>query len=312
MFGKLFGKKEVIEEDKAFTLDFEDALKRYMGTPGGTLNYEFHDKKGNVVPPSHAFIGAYNQWKNIQSVWDKRSVIFSALDEVYLNEIPLAQVIERLVVDRYPIKALGFVDQHHVDSDFENPEFLASLSKCYFFLSSYEKSIQLANDALKIDKENKKAQIALADSLHLLNKHTEAHEIYQTILRDSKVKDWQGDSISVVEIIDFNNDILNSSVYAVGLLSNEKTDEATWNKVAEEFYHCPYFRSQHAFWLLKNDESLKGMAKLISTTQEFPWFKDAIINAKSGILQFREQMKSEDLWEEELVYLTGHIEKNEW
>ncbi|PPK92520.1 hypothetical protein LY01_02921 [Nonlabens xylanidelens] len=311
MFGKLFGRNKIVE-DKEFTLDFEDALKRYVGVTNGRVEYEFEDKKGKVIPPSFAFEETYNEWKTIQSVWDKRSVIFDALDEIYLNKIPKEQIIERFVIDRYPEKALSFSDKYLTEEDLNNPKVLASLAKCQFILSNFDKSIELAEKALNLEKENKKAQIALADSLHLTNNHDKAHEIYQQILKNSKLKDWNKENIDVIEIIDYNNDILNSSVYAVGLLSNAETDENTWNKASEEFYHCPYFRSQHAFWLLKNDEALKGMAKLISTTQEFPWYKDAVVNAKSGILQMREQMNSNDLWKSELTYLTQIIEKNNW
>lgn len=311
MFRNLFGKKKIIE-DKEFTLDFNDALKRYVGVSEGKVEYEFKDKKGNVIPPSYAFEGTYNEWKSIQSVWDRRSVIYSALDEIYMSKIPKEQIIERFVIDRYAEKALMFSEKFSNEDDLKNADFLASLSKCHFFLSNYDKSEELAKQALEIESDNKKAQIVLADTLHLANKHNEAHKIYQSIMENSKLKDWDKEEINVIEIIDFNNDILNSSVYAVGLLSNSETDETTWNRAAEEFYHCPYFRSQQAFWLLKNEETLKGMAKLISCTQEFPRYKDAIINAKSGILQFREQMNSNDLWEDELNYLSEIIEKNNW
>ncbi|WP_298419659.1 tetratricopeptide repeat protein [uncultured Kordia sp.] len=311
MFGNLFGRKRIIE-DKEFTADFDDALKRYIGVTEGRVEYKFKDKKGNVIPPSFAFEETYNEWKTIQSVWDKRSVIFSALDEIYLSKIPKDQIIERFVIDRYPEKALMFSEKYITEEDFNDDKVLASLSKCHFFLSNYDKSIELAQKAIQLNEENKKAQIALADSLHMTNQHDKAHEIYETILSTSKLKDWDKGEINIVEIIDYNNDILNSPVYAVGLLSNEETDEATWDKAAEEFYHCPFFRSQHAFWLLKNKESLKGMAKLISTTQEFPWYKDAVVNVKSGILQFREQMGSSDLWEKELKYVSEIIEKNNW
>ena len=311
MFNNLFGKKK-FEEDKAFTADFNDALKRYIGVPQGEIEYTFKDKKGRVIPPSYAFEGAYNEWKTIQSVWDRRSVIFSALDDIYLSKIPKAQIIERFVIDRYPEKALMFNNEFAKDQDLKDPDYLASLAKCHFFLTKLDECIDLANQALAIDKDHKKAQIALADALHLQNKHDEAHKIYEEILKSSKLNTWGKDEINVIEIIDFNNDILNSSVYAAGLLSNEATDETTWDKASEEFYHCPYFRSRHAFWLLDKGESLKGMAKLLTCAQEFPWFKDAVINAKSGILQFREQMGSDDLWENELNYLNEVIKVKEW
>lgn len=311
MFGNLFGRNKIIE-DKEFTSDFNDAFKRYVGDNESSFQFEFKNKKGEVIPPSHAFIEAYQEWKTIQSVWDRRSVIFSAIDGIYFNKLSRGQVIERYVIDRYPERALVYNEKYSTEEDFKDANHLATLSRCHFILSNYEKSIELAEKALEIEKENKKAQIALADALHLTNHHDKAHEIYERILKNSKLKDWKNDSINVIEVIDFNNNILNSSIYAVGLLSNEKTDESTWDRASEEFYHCPYFRTQHAFWLLKKEKSLKGMAKLIITTQEFPWYKDAIVNAKSGILQMREQMNTNDLWESELTYLNEIINKNNW
>ena len=311
MFGKLFGRKKIVE-DKNFTLDFEDALKRYIGISKGKVEYEFKDEDGYVMPPSYAFQETYNEWKNIQSIWDRRGVIFSALDTIYLKKLPKEQIIERFVIDRYPEKALLFSEKFLSNEDFENPEILASLSKCHFVLSNFEKSIDIARKALKLDENNKKAQIALADSLHLTGKHDEAHDIYSRILENSKLKDNNKESINIIELVGYNNDILNSSVYAISILSNSEVDENIWNNVAGEFYFCPYFRSQHAFWLIKNNETPKGMAKLISTTQEFPWYKDAVINAKSGILQMREQMNSNNLWENELIYLEHIINKNNW
>lgn len=312
MFNNLFNKKKSVVEDKEFTFDFEDALKRYLGAHDEKVEYEFEDENGRIIPPSHAFKDVYNEWKTVQSVWDKRGVIFSGLDSIYLKELPKEQIIERFVIDRYPQKALFFVSEYSDKEDFQNPKFLASLAKCYFFLSDYDKSIEFANKALATESDNKKALIVLADSLHLKNQHNESHQIYDQILEKSKLKNWKNESVSIIELIGFSNNILNSSVYAVGLLSNNEVDENTWNKIAEEFYYCPYFRSQHAFWLLKKGESLKGMAKLLSTTQEFPWYKDAVIKAKSGIMQMREQMNSKSLWEEELKYLSDIIDEKNW
>ncbi|WP_347066685.1 tetratricopeptide repeat protein [Flavobacterium sp. WV_118_3] len=194
-FKTLFGKSTPLVEDKAFTIDFEDALKRYIGVTDGDVAYEFKDKKGNVIPPSYAFEGAYNQWKEIQSVWDKRGVIFAALDSVYFHRIPKAQVIERFVIDRYPEKALQFAAANLNETDYTDPEVLASLAKCHFILLNFDESIALAQKALEQDGDNKKAKIALADSFHLTGQHEEAHQIYQQLLENSLRNEWKSDEI---------------------------------------------------------------------------------------------------------------------
>ena len=309
----LFGKENKVTEDEKFTKDFKSSLKRYLSVTGeNDIEYEFKDKKGNVIPPSYAFEGAYNEWKTIQSVWDKKSVIYSALDEIYFKNLDKWQIIERYTIDRYPQKAIQFVKEYTNNEDFKNIDFLTSFSKCMFTMSQYEKGIEYAKKGLEIDQNSKKTKVILADLLHLTNEHDKAHEIYSEVLRDSKLKEWDKKEINVFEIVEYNNDILNSSVYAVSLLNNDETDEEMWNKVAGEFYYCPYFRSQHAFWLIKKGDNLKGIAKLISLTQEFPTYKDGIVNAKNVILQFRKQMNSEDLWSKELDYLTNIITKNNW
>jgi hypothetical protein len=102
-------------------------------------------------------------------------------------------------------------------------------------------------------------------------------------------------------------------VYAVSLLSSSnEINEGMWNKVASEFYHCPYFRSQHAYWLFEQKENLKGLAELTAITIDFPWYKDAVINTKQAILQFREQANSNDMWEGELLHVNELIETNNW
>lgn len=312
MFKGLFGKKKPVE-DKAFTDDFNDALARYMDKPdGGVVEISLKDKQGTVVPPNVIFADAYEEWKGIISVPDRRAVIFKVLDEMMFEKNPIERNVERFVIDRYPREALKYSMENATEEDYRRPEFLTAMARCYFFLSDYEKSIELANQALAIDSENKKAMIALADSLHLSNRHDESHALYDKVLQRSKMKDWEKEEISLFEIVCFRHDILHSSVYAAGLLMAEQVDTDTWDEVANEFYHCPYFRSQHAFLLFKKHEALKGMAKLISLTQEFPYFKEAVLAAKSGILQFREKMKSADLWDDELIYLNGIIKENEW
>ena len=42
MFGRLFGKKNKVVEDKVFTVDFEDALKRYIGLSDGKVKYRIN------------------------------------------------------------------------------------------------------------------------------------------------------------------------------------------------------------------------------------------------------------------------------
>ncbi|MFN8284254.1 MAG: hypothetical protein U0U67_13630 [Chitinophagales bacterium] len=314
-FKKLFGgnkEEKIITEDVEFTKDFYDAVKRYQCLIEGEVEIEFKDKQGNIIPPSYAFEGAYNEWKQIQSPWDRRSVIYQALDEFYLKNLDKWKILERFTLDRYPDKTLQFAEKFGKEGDYNDAEFLTSLAKAHCVLSEYDKGIEYAEKALSIDSGLRRAKTVYADLLHLSNQHEKAHELYDDLLKTSKLSERKEQSISVLEIVGFFYDIVNSPVYAVSLLNNEESNEELWNEITAEFYYSPYFRAQHAFWLIKNNESLKGIVKLISLSQEFPSYKEGVVNAKSTILQLREQMKDNTIFEKELKYVSQLMEQNKW
>lgn len=304
-----FGGKKEIVDDPAFTADFYASLKRYLCLKKDEhIEFEFKDKRGHIIPTTQAFEDTYLQWKNIHSPWDRQSVIFDAIDKQYFHRLEKWQVIERYVIDRYPNKAIEFAMKHADEQDFDNPDFLTSMAKCFFVLSKYEKGIEYARKAVEIN-DKKEAKIILADLLHLSNNHEEAHRLYDEVLKSFSLKGNSEEKISILQVVGYEYDVLNSSVYAVALLND---DEDSWNEVAKEFYYCPYFRSQHAFWLLNQGENLKGIAKLVSLSQEFPTYQEGVVNAHSSILQFRKQIGNDDIWEEELAYLIKIMNHNNW
>lgn len=312
MFKKIFRNKRTEELNHEFEKEFHDAVKRYIGSPHSKMIYETKDKKGNVIPASIHLKETYNEWKILKSTWDRRLCIFSALDKFLIDQIPNHQIIERLIIAGLPENALIFSKKHSSPQDLEDNDFLASLSKCHFFLSNYNKSIELAKRVLAIEKDNKKAQIVLADSFYLTDQQTKANEIYNRIIRQSKLKDFSEKNIDIIEATSFYSDILHSSIYAVNLLLEQNSDETVWNKISNEFYYCPYFRSQHAYKILRKREKFNGLGMLYSTTIHFPWYKDAVINARNIMLNFRKNTGSNDLFEKEVSYLSELIKKNNW
>ncbi len=305
-------KKSTYTEDKEFTAFFYDAYSRYTYTPKGTVELVFKNKKGIETPPSVAFIGGYRAYKQISSIWDQRSELYKSFDDLFIKRLEPWMLLERFITDRRALLAIKWIGEHATDAHYTDANFLTSVSRAYFFMSTYDTAISFAEKALEIDPNLYRAKIALADAMHLSNEHDFAHDLYLDVLNSSSYKEIEKKNITLMDIVGFENQILPSSVYAVSLLNNDEIIDTTWDEVATEFYHCPYFRCQHAFWLLKNKENLSGLAKLISLTQEFPWYKEGVINAHSSILQFREQMKTEDLWVDEFVYLEKIIQKNNW
>ncbi|WP_196892917.1 tetratricopeptide repeat protein [Aureivirga marina] len=320
LFKKLFGSKpkqkedikpkKVYEEDKEFVLEFEDAFKRYNGQKGKdiSVDLEFKDKEGEVIPISYAFEEFYEEWKTIHSIWDRRSVLFKAMDSFYYKNLSLGQKLDRYTYDRYPQRALELDPNVFKSDEVKKIDFMIGIARAFFFLSNYGASLRFSTRALQIDSENKDAKIILADTLHMTNEHEKAHEIYHEILEKS-LKEWEEDDVNLFDILCYQNDILHSSVYAVGLLSDDEVSDEMWNKVAEEFYHCAYFRTRHAFKMIEKGQHFEGLGKIIVVTEEFPFYEEALINAKDIIHQFREQTDNPDFLEEKLEEIEEKLEQ---
>ena len=315
-WNKLFGKNEeranVSAEDVNFTKEFKDAAARYLAYPGAEIEFSINDTTQQALPLNVQFNDEYKEWKEVQSVWDRRGILFGALDKFYLHNIERWKVVERYVMDRYPTEAIKFVMNKCEKSDFADADFRAALAKCFFCLNEYEKGLENAEKALTINPDSKRAKMVYADLLHVTGQHDKAHAIYNEILKSSKLTETTKTEISFLDILGFHEDILPSSVYAVGLLNNEESTSETWDSVAGEFYYSPYFRLQHAYWLMEHKEVLKGIVKLITLTQEFPTCKEGACNAYSSIKQLREQTGEPALFDEEFQYLEKLITENNW
>ena len=310
-FKSLFKRKETFKEDEAFTQLFKDAFSRYMSDPELHIVLDYKLDNGTPVPPNVYIAEAYEKCKSIESIWDKRGTIYEALDEKIFDALQPWQILERYYIDRYPQRGLHFANEYAQESDYEDHQFLTALSHCHTAMIDYENAKMYAEKALEIKPDYLPAKIAFADVIHLTNNHHIAHELYEGYLKHGKLKSLDQNEIDLIEIIGFHGQILHSSVYAVGLLQGYNNAEL-WLEIAKEFYHCPYFRLQHSYWLIDQGESLKGTVKMISLTQEFPWFEEAVIQAKSFIEQYQEQLQSTTIMSEHLTEINKIIEERNY
>ena len=303
-------------QDPEFEAAFKEATSRYISSPGGGLEADFKDHDGNPISITYAFAGTREEWLGIQSVWDKRAVIWAGLDDLFLNRLDLWQAIERFTLDRRPHHALELAKKHATEAMNGDANYAIAMSRCCFVLGKYGEGAQLAKNALKIEPENRKAKVLLADNYHLGGNHEEAHALWQEALEDSELKkmseslgpDEETIEINLMDIVGFHGKGIYSSVYAVSLLQSAGTDAATWDWIAGEYYWCPYFRSQHAFYLVNQGENLKGMAKLVSLSDEMPWFQDGVVNAYGMIVQ----MEVQNMFPEDLNRLKRIMKEKGW
>ncbi len=102
---------------------------------------------------------------------------------------------------------------------------------------------------------------------------------------------------------------MHSPVYAVSWLNADANVTAeTWEWAGEEFYYSPHFRAQHAYYLLKIKEHLRGLTKLVTLSKEMPWYREGVINAYNLI----SQLGLDDHLAEDKSRLKALIDKNSW
>lgn len=90
--------KRLNEKELVFLEEVRLAVIKYLGSSAAKLNLK--DKNGEPTNFVNAFPDIYSKCLGIRSPWDRRSLIFSKLDELFANQIPPYVYAERLIEDR--------------------------------------------------------------------------------------------------------------------------------------------------------------------------------------------------------------------
>ena len=285
--GDALGKGEPDSEVTKFDAEFIVTIPRYISTPEAKVDLRArHHQTNELIPYAIAFPEYFEQWKQIRSIWDRRSLIYSVLDQQIGNQLELWQAIERFTIDRYPQKALEIAAQNVQPKDLEDANFFAATAKAKFVLTQYAEAESDAKKSLQIESQHRRGKTVLADIYHFTGKESKAHEIYDQLLQERLSGAPSNTSLNFTELVGFDADILHSPIYAAAWLkSDPKSNTEIWDWAGGEFYYNPHFRSQHAYYLIGNEERMKGFAKLLSLSQEMPWYKEAVINSRNLIDQ---------------------------
>lgn len=308
--------KEPVSEDlsdiqKKFKLEIENTYPYYFSTPEmENVDFVLNSEDGSKIKPHVAFSEQFQQWQNIQSIWDRRSLIFSILDKLFGNRLELWQVVDKFTTDRYGEHALKIAKEHGKGEQLNNANFWYALGRAQFYTGHYEEAEKSLEKCLLIDVKHKRGRIVKADLLHSTDRFDEAHEIYDTILKESNFGE-EKKSINLIELVGFKG-VINSPIYALALLeSHSDVDAESWDELSGEFYFSPHFRAKHAYYLIGTKtqlNQLKGFAKLNSLSQEMPWFKEGVINAYSII----DQLGLQDTMKKDKERLRQIIKENSW
>lgn len=281
---------DVSNTPESFKREVYDSLNRYYATPDLNPNLNLTDEKGNTYAEHEAFDNTYNEWKEIRSVWDRRSVLFSLWDSS-VDELRKWQIIERFVKDRYGLKAIDYQEKNITNDDYQDIRLIVALSKLYRVLNSYQYALRHAKGAYELRPDLDIVKVEYANVLHLSSVEEDrklSHELMNSVI-ESKIKQEKNDSVALLNYFVFSKDYIDSSVFAAQYLIIGECDLETWDKLAEEYYWCPNFRYEHSVYLSKKGEGLRAIAKLNSLADEFPWYETGVLATMSAIQQFRDQ-----------------------
>jgi tetratricopeptide (TPR) repeat protein len=292
-----------------FDKEFLAAASRYTSRPREEMSMRVRSEETNeVIPFAVAFPEAFEEWKQVKSVWDKRGIIYKVLDNSIGESLKLWQVIERYNIDRHPEQALKVAAEHATGPDLTDANFHMAVARSYFILTRYKEAEERAEKALSLAPNHLKAKILLGDIWHYTHKQERAHDLYNEVL-NIKMANETRKSLTIPELVGFEHDLLHSPVYALTMLrSDAAISEPTWDAIACEFYHYPHYRSAHAAFLVQKGDYMKAFAKFMTLSREMPWFKEGVINSYS----LMQQLELEPQMAEDKARLEEIIRKEHW
>lgn len=324
-FSFLFGKKKQTEkinssvEDQSFKMsesgakfdvEIVEAYKRYYSDPASDISLDSKDQNGKSVPSYLAYPQIFSKWAEIQSKWDRMSVLYEFWDHSQLEKLQDWQIMERFTKDRYATKSLNYFRKKVEVKNQLTVEELVAASKLHRILLDNDSAMIYAKKAYENAPNNDLAKVEYASVLHLSKdtvKREKSHQIIGDVL-EKKMK--QNDSQNIFDCFIFSENYLDSSVFAMAYLINSDADLETWDYVAEEYYYCPVFRYEHAVKLSESENTgLRALAKLTSLSQEFPWFTTALQSTIKNIESMRIQLGENDFMEKEYLEFKNNLQQ---
>jgi hypothetical protein len=292
-----------------FEVELHDSFRRYYADPALKFNNNLTDPQtGDTFEPHEAFNAVYNEWKTIHSSWDRRSLLFSFWDETELDKLAKWQVVQRYNNDRFPVKSFKFQEQDVKTEDLKDVRLAIALAKTHRLLYNLDDARKYIEYAYKCKPDHQHVVVEYANILHLSDNEADkerAHQLIQFVL-NNKVAVF-GKEIPLLNFFCFGEGYLDSSVFATLYLKTDNRQLSDWDAMAVEYYYCPVFRLEHAGRILSDGDMVKALAKLMSLTEEFPWFKPGVLEAKSFIEQLRTQLNNPQFMAKELETLDYYL-----
>ncbi len=293
-----------VNSPELFSEELYDSLNRYYSAPELQIDLDLKDGEGTRLAAHEAFNGTFGEWQNIQSAWDRRSVLFALWDQTEFNKLRKWQIVERFVKDRAAMDAVQFQKENISADDFQDIRLIIALSRLYSVLDSPPTAMRYAKGAYELRPDLDIAKVEYANVLHLSGSAEDkelAHSLMNEVIEKKIAAADSGREVPLLNYFMFAPGYIDSPVFAASFLWAGNSDAEAWNRLAEEYYWSPEFRYEHAVFLSKNGEPFKAMAKLKVLADEFPWYKKGVLAAMDAIQRLRTQSNDQTVMGPELA-----------
>lgn len=219
------------------------------------------------------------------------------------------QIVQRYNNDRFPVKSFKFRAEEVKGDDLNDVRLMIALAKTYRLLSKLDEARKYIEFAYKHKPDHEQIVVEYANVLHLSDNEADkerAHEHMQGVLKN-KISASTDKEIALLNLFCFKEGYLDSSVFATLYLKAGNCKLSAWDDMAVEYYYCPVFRLEHASRVLNEGDVAMALGKLMSLTEEFPWFKKGVSEARSFIEQLRAQMNNPQFMAKEVEKLDYYL-----
>ncbi|WP_227498517.1 M48 family metallopeptidase [Synechococcus sp. PCC 7336] len=300
-----------------FDQDWDNTVHRFRVITGmRSLKFNLsHPVTSFPLQPHEALPTCFEEWKTIQSLWDRRSLFYTAIYQMARHHLKPWQIANYLTEDRRPVNALSILQKVTRDDLTEDDyaPHCAALAKTLMALTYYEESLEWAQRASQAAPQNSYFQVLLADAYSFCGYDNEAGEIYQKCVATVPSSFTEPVTEIFSNFFSRETGAVPSPILALQIankLTGVQQYKEFWMLAEDEFYDSPFFRMQHAYYLAEMGFLKECFAKLYALVQEMPWLREASMNLMILFEHFN-QLGSE--FNPELqAQLKQTIQKNDW
>ena len=292
------------QRENEFLKEVGKATRRFFGDKKASFAMRGSDGSLAAFPQVYKLCQAPDGPKTPRAI---RSEIYKALDEVWLGRLPPHIYASRWIEDGRADKAYELLVRSGEPQGRElRARHQLLLSRAALILGQYEEATRAAGKALDLGADPDEGLVALADANHAVGMREEAQETYRALmdkyLKGSTLKPTLE---ALSGLLSLEGHGLRSPVLAIDLLKSGGYPEAAWKWAEDEFYFSPYFRCEHASWVLSHlNNPARALGKFLALTRDMPWVKEAAMRALQ-ILDTRDPGGRKGIMAEERKKLEG-------